>query len=86
MKRIFSVLAVMAVMAAMVVAMAVPAFAASEVDKPPEGYNYGACHKQINQDGSAFGISDNSAFNNAFDPFDPRLDKGNPHPGVSCAK
>ncbi len=86
MRRIISVLAVMAVMAAMLVAMAVPAFAASDVAKPPEGYNYGACHKQINQEGNALGISDHSAFNNAFDPFDPRLDKGNPHPGVSCPK
>jgi hypothetical protein len=75
------------VLAILVLSFAVPAFAVSDVEKPPEGFNFGKCHKLINSQGVLpdIGPIDNSGFNAIYDPWDPRPDKGNPRNGVACS-
>ena len=80
------IILLLAVSALLVLALAVPTLAASDVEKPPEGHNFGQCHKKINQGGNVFGITDNSDLNAVWDPWDPRTDKGDPRRGIACEK
>ncbi len=80
MRRIILLVTVAALLAAMIVASALPAFAHSEAAQAPKlHFTYGHCASD-----AAKASGPNKPFTQTTDPYDPRIDKGNPHPGIAC--